>query len=300
MKIIQSLWTKGMSDEVLQKNKTYYSLSSKFLKSAGYPVELYTDSKGAEIFDATCFYDKIHKDLDKINFFSKDLWSGAKITSLIYAKGPAVHVDGDVFFRNKSFLKSLIESDWDILVQSQELSEHYYYNYEKSIEIFTTICEFKDPWIATALRYYNYTHNCGVLGFKNFQTTQNYAKVYFDLFNILNTNQDIIEKYKSLKDYRPWVRSAKVDINCIIEQVQLTFFANFYNLRVKEAVPIYNWSDPRWQYVQNFQEAFGYEHLAGQAKFTDDEFYKKYLEELNGEREMTKKDIEMGNLSNYE
>lgn len=282
MKFIQSLWTKPYTDKrVLEKTKVYYDLSAKYLKAGGIEIDLYTDDFGKSLFSDSENYKNIYVKLNNLEKYSTSLWSVAKIFSMLQVGEPSIHIDGDIFFRKPNFFKKIIESDWDILVQSQEITEHWYYFYDKSLDIFNSLFKFENQFFCNILRQYNYTYNAGVLGFKNFGVFKTYASMFFKLANNLNQNLDLVEKYKSLKDERPWVRGAKVNINCIIEQVQLTFFANYYNLYAKELLPLNTWSDFEWQYFQNFNDDFGYEHLAGPEKYEDEKIYKKIENELN-------------------
>lgn len=287
MKIIQSLWTKPYkSKENLEKTKAFYELSSKYLKQAGFEVDLYTDALGAELFNKSKNYKNIYTNLNKIDHINPELWSCAKIFSMLEVNEPSLHIDGDVFIKKPEIFKKIIESDWDVIVQAQEISEHWYYFYDKSIEIFNTIFKFDTDLLANnnnlhnKLKQYNYTYNCGLLGFKEFKTFKEYAAVFFKIADFLNKNIDLVKKYESLKDRRAWVRGAKVNINCIIEQVQLVFFVNYYNLYVKEFIPIYKWNDFKWQYFQNFSEELGYEHFAGAEKFEMPCIYEQVLNEI--------------------
>ena len=281
MKIIQSFWTKPkLSKEHLEKTKAFYKLSALYLSKNNFEVELFTDKLGAEILKDISSYSKIHVVLDEINYFSEHLWSAAKIYSMLRIRGPVIHIDGDVFIKKPNFLTKILNENWDVLVQSQEISEHWYYQYDKSLDIFNSLCQFENIFQANTLKQYNYTYNLGVFGFRDEQKLKIYASIFFKLANYLNRNIQIIEKYQRLKDNRPWVRGAKVDINCIIEQVQLTFFANYYNLYVKEIMPQSEWSDFEWQFFQNVNEEIGYEHLAGKEKYQETEAYKKVLKYL--------------------
>ena len=282
MKIIQSLWTKPYKDKkILEKTKAYYDLSAKCLKESGLDIDLYTDELGKELFSDSKNYKNIYVKLNNIDYFSTSLWSVAKIFSMLQAEEPCVHVDGDVFFRKPNFFKKIMEQNWDVLVQSQEITEHWYYFYDKSLDIFNSLFKFENKLFCNILRQYNYTYNVGVLGFKDLQVFKAYASMFFKLANNLNQNLDLVKKYEDLKDGRPWVRGAKVNINCIIEQVQLTFFVNYYNLYAKELLPLNTWSDFEWQYFQNFNYDFGYEHLAGPEKYEDEKIYKKILSEMH-------------------
>lgn len=280
MKIIQSLWTKPYSDKKLEKTKTFYELSSKLLYDAGLEVDLYTDQAGLKLFSSSKYYKNIYPILNNIDYFSEHLWSVAKIFSMLQVNEPLVHIDGDIFFRNPSFIKNILAKDWDALVQSQEITEHWYYFYDKSLDIFNSLFKFENPFLANILKQYNYTYNVGVFGFKDFAVFKAYATMFFKLANNLNQNVESIQKYNNLKDSRPWVRGAKVNINCIIEQVQFTFFAKYHNLYVKELLPLDTWDDFEWQFFQNFNHNFGYEHLAGPEKYEDTELYEKILKEI--------------------
>lgn len=291
MKIIQSLWTKPFfSDQKrLEKTRVYYNLSAKYLCQMGVELELYTDAIGAELFGSEHFYNKIHNILNQIDHFDTRLWSVAKIYALLRAQSDEiVHIDGDIFIRKPDFFKKILADHWDLLVQSQEVSDFYYDFYDKSLDVFREICNRngaqEEIFHRNLLKHYNYTYNVGVMGFRKYEVLKNFAQTYFKMANFLDSSRVAIDQYNASKDHRYWTRTVKVDINCIIEQVQFHFFSKYYNLHVKEVLPLYSWPDIGWQFFQHVNLDFGYEHLAGLFKYDEslnaDAFFEKAKKEL--------------------
>ena len=192
-------------------------------------------------------------------------------------------MDHDIFFENPKFIKEKIESDWDVLVQSKEISKHYEVFYQKSIEAFCDLFLI-NPEKQILLKNYNYTYNCGFLGFKNIKDTLLFKDKFFSLHNHLLKNQKALDTYINLKKfYAPYRyhKGVKVNINCILEQVQITEFSNTHNLYVKEIIPIYLWNLGNNQSICNVSQEIGYEHLSGPRKYTDNKIYNKTINKYN-------------------
>lgn len=301
-KIIQSFWTKpftegvlyGLNDDqinsdALKKTIEFYKTGAKIFKSMGYPVTLYTDKIGSNLMGSETKYDEIKTDLEILNQKSSPiLWSSAKILALYKAHKQEsdkriVHVDHDIFFENTKFIQEKIESDWDILVQSKETSKHYEIFYQKSLDTFCDLFSI-NPAKQVLLKNYNYTYNCGFLGFKNIEHTNLFKNQFFSLHNHILENKSCLDAYLNLKKlHSPYKmqKGVKVNINCILEQVQIVEFSNTHNLHVKEIIPIYLWNLGNNQSTCNVYQEIGYEHLSGPRKYTDNKIYNKTINKYN-------------------
>lgn len=301
-KIIHSFWPKpftegvlyGLNDtqarsKALEKTIEFYKIGAKIFKSMGYEVVLYTDKVGKGLIGSQAKYDEIKTDLEILNEKSSPLlWGAAKVLALYKAhkeenNKKVIHVDHDVFFENPKFIKEKIESDWDVLVQSKEISKHYEVFYQKSIDTFCDLFLIP-PAKQVLLKNYNYTYNCGFLGFKNIEHTLLFKDQFFSLHNHLLKNQQALDVYINLKKfYAPYRHheGVKCNINCILEQVQITEFTNTHNLHVKEIIPISSWDRGNNQSLCNVSEKLSYEHLTGLLKYTDDKLYNSIINKYN-------------------
>lgn len=283
MKIIQSFWSKphlksGSFDLALE----YLQISARCIKKLGYELELFTDEKGKSCISKNSAFDKIRTDLEQLNKknFPTELWSLAKIYSLEIAlretTEPVVHIDGDIFFKRADLIKKIIESEWHILVQSKENPAHYYFCYDKSLDMFLNLFSIHNPFEQMIIKNYNYTYNCGFLGFKNIKHFQEYSRRYYTLYNLVCKDEDKLKQFlciKKVMEKTYWHRGV-VDINCILEQVQLTNFASEFNLYVKEVIPVCKWGDKQnLMTVCNSHTGLEFIHLAGDKKYQDKQIY---------------------------
>jgi len=302
IKIIQSFWPKPFTEGILhglnndqikskalEKTIEYYKIGAKMFKSMGYKVVLYTDELGKNLIGSETKYDEIKTDLEILNEKgSPILWTSAKILALYKAHKEesdkkVIHVDHDIFFENSKFIKEKIESDWDILVQSKEILKYYEVFYQKSIDTFCDLF-FISPQRQALLKNYNYTYNCGFLGFKNIEHTNLFKNQFFSLHNHILENKSCLDAYLNLKKLHSLYKmqkGVKVNINCILEQVQIAEFSNTHNLYVKEIIPIYLWELGNNQSHCNICPKIEYEHLSGPNKYIENKLYNKIIKNYN-------------------
>lgn len=295
MKIIQSFWTKPLINkchygidnlninQLFKKNIDYYNLGAKIFKKIGYDIELFTDSYGAELFKHNNVGQVIRKDLDDLdkNNCLPELWSFSKIYSLQKASlnynDKIIHIDNDIFFKDIDYIKNKIESDWDILVQSKEDGVFFDKYYKRSIQGFCDIFKLT-LYQKLDLTTYNYAYNCGFLGFKNKEYLNMFYKKYKNFYDIVNEDKVGLEKYLYLKKiFAPvhFLEGVKININCILEQVQIAEFCNSLNLNVKEILPKFLWPNPYNGSCLNNIEKLKYKHFSGHKKFTEQEVYEE-------------------------
>lgn len=227
MKVIQSFWTKPIKDdpEKIQANKILYTLSLQTLKNTFQEVELITDSLGKEILK-DLNYDKVSLHLDDNYFQELDplFWSAAKILPLEKYNEPTIHFDGDFFiFMPEKF--NTINQTFDVIVQSRENA--WESNYKKQLVIFKNIL--KSDIMYYTDYYYNFSYNCGILGFKNLQFRSLYIEKYK---NILNESLKNVEALKIAQK----LHFGFTNVNCFLEQVVLTQTAQNKNIYVKEFI----------------------------------------------------------------
>lgn len=128
MKYVMTFWTAGQRPETFgcgwsSVHQHYYSwtLSSNLASMLG-PVELYTDSAGAEFLGDVLRlpFAKIHVTLDGFNR-SSALWGAAKVDTYSRQREPFIHLDSDVFLW-KPLPQSILEAG--VSVQSIEDKMH--------------------------------------------------------------------------------------------------------------------------------------------------------------------------------
>lgn len=301
MKIIQSFWTKPIIDKchygtenldinnIFKKNIDYYNLGAKIFKKMGYSIEIFTDSLGAELFKNNNAGQAIKKDLEILNKrdYSPHLWSFSKIYALYTAAleydDKIVHVDNDIFFKDLDYIKNKINSDWEILVQSKEEGIFFNKYYKRSVQGFCDIFKF-NLYQKLDLTTYNYAYNCGFIGFKNKKLLEAFCSKYKSIYEVVNSDKAGLEKYLYLKNmFAPinFLDGLRININCILEQIQVAEFCNSLNLNVKEILPKTIWPNPYNGYCLNNITKIKYQHFAGHRKFTDEETFKKIFSEYN-------------------
>lgn len=280
--------TKEIEKKIIDRTVKYYEISAKCFKRAGYKVTLFTDRTGKELVDNK-LYDSVRMDLEEINSQPAELWSIAKIFSLKRSleeyKCPVIHVDHDIFFTKIPEIKNRIEgSNWDVLVQSKEVNEHYYKIYDKSLEIFCQIFQLDPLGGSRFLRTFNYAYNCGFLGFKDLKTAKLYIDSYNQIYNKIASDLDKLNKYiyiRAICGGNHWLDGAKANVNCIIEQIVLTQVVNYYNLYAKEILPMSFWGKDPTKNIIKYNKKMGYYHASGNSKYLDDSTYNKIISEFD-------------------
>jgi hypothetical protein len=209
-------------------------------------VEIVTDDFGYK--NLKHITKNIRTDLNAVNHFDDSLWAIGKIHALSLYNEPICVLDGDFFIKDYIKYNQIVNSNWDVLVQSKEISPAFDFTYKSSIEIFLSL--FNQEFLAedlTEFFYYdmcNYAYNCGHLGFQNFEIKNQFVKKLMKLYNLLNRDTNkIVDFYNTCCNFfqKRHEHLEFLNINCVAEQVFLTIWANYNNLYVKELSPIIEW-----------------------------------------------------------
>lgn len=192
MKIVHSFWTQwtgvknvaAMQANFASAKMHYYSWTISAMQAKKwYPdVELYTDTKGAEVLieQLKLPYSKVHIVFDNCDV-NGELFSYAKLKAYALQTEPFIHIDSDVFLWKK--LPTRIETA-QIAVQSYEkLGEYHgfqpayvpairdirHVGFERKLSMFT------DPTYTM-----NTAYNCGIFGGTNIGAIHDYANEALD------------------------------------------------------------------------------------------------------------------------
>lgn len=183
MNIIQSFSSKKCSEESFFMQICYYTLSCLYANESGIDLTLHTDSKFAEFIYAP--YKNIKITMDNVPDIHKLIWAYSKFISLDKEPLGTIHIDGDVFLKDKSIINQLDFSEYDCMVQSLEVDGRvpiwpYQYTYKavKHLE-YPNFIENKVPEISI---------NNGVLGINNEKLWTLYRDTYWEMINKFTQN----------------------------------------------------------------------------------------------------------------
>ena len=240
MKIIYSFWSEPIKhdNEKLSKIRWLYALSVSSVKRySSCKVVLHTDTDGKDILGDLPF-DEIKTTLDDVQI-DKHFWASSKIIALSMEDAPVIHIDGDVSFKSKKVLDIIIQSDYDIIVQSLETDQTWDNAYEPYIYEVKNNCPFDfDYGIKEA-------YNCGIVGFKNTDVKSAF---------IVNFNK-MIDALQEAKN--------KTELMVLIEQWNLRQIAEKHKSNT-----MFLLSDtPDWSEMSRIATDIGYVHLLGGIKW---------------------------------
>ncbi len=249
MKFVHSFWSKaylhgrwGLQDKFFD-DLFCFALSAALLRKHGKDVELITDDYGAELFRGLP-YKRVSLDLNDIAHVDPQYWTAGKVYSLSIQKKPCIHLDGDVFFLEKTALEAA-KMEWDILVQSKEIGEHFLTTYPPTLETLT-------PYLKnlSSLSRFNFTYNTGVFGVSDYVFFKKYSFEYFNLIYELEIQE------ARIPEGRDW--------NICLEQSLLTTMSQDANLYVKEVI-----TGNEMEFPGFFESADekGYAHFWGSTKY---------------------------------
>lgn len=179
-KVIHSFYSRHCSQWNLFVQNCYFCLSSIYANTSNIKIDLYTDYDFGQLLDCAP-YDNIndvfdnHTEYDKIDSL---LWAWPKFLALDMCSRDTIHIDGDVFLKDKS-CKSLIDfSGHDVVVQHLELYNHadcYNSSWNETTESIThlTYPDFITKDVPKCMP------NNGVLGVNNKKLWRKYRDTYW-------------------------------------------------------------------------------------------------------------------------
>jgi len=221
MKIIQSFWTGGNSNEIPScgwySNKYHllgWILSVNQLVKYYDEVELVTDRFGYELLieKLQLPYTNVHVVLDELNNYPKDLWALAKIKAYQMQTEPFLHIDGDVFVWER-FSDELLNSN--LVAQNIETTSDYYRTMWADIRPHLTHLPASMELFDQSI--HNKAYNMGIFGGNNIDFLHKYCKASFDFVDKNQANFANIDQF---------------NFNIFFEQVLFHEMAQFTNQRV--------------------------------------------------------------------
>lgn len=214
-KLIHSFYSEKCNEFNMFMYSCYFTLSCLYVVHSGGNISIHTDSKFAELIDS-CPYKNIYVDLDNCYEAPRKFFAYAKLKALEKEPLGTIHIDGDVFLKDKSTIDLLNFSEYDCIVQHLELRSH-----PLDIRVWdhSTLCFNNTEYPYYMNRACNKMYNCGVLAFNNEELFKEWHDNYFRMLN------EFICRPDNISDY------AIPDI--IIEQQSLTDLCDYKNYKVK-------------------------------------------------------------------
>lgn len=213
MRLVHSFCADNCADNDFNMHMWYFALSCIYAKENGFEIVLHSDRKTYNVLK-NLPYDDFYIDIECIDDSTKSLYAQAKFIAMKNEPLGSIHIDGDVFLKDKKLVDILNIKDYDCIVQCLECPEKGYgYLWKESKQCFDN-CDYP-IW---AKRECLAMYNCGVIGFNN----QKLKDEYFD------TYWNMIEQYKTKGKH---MKYCIPDI--IIEQQFLKDITDYYGSKVK-------------------------------------------------------------------
>lgn len=281
MKIIQSCWTAPMTttgqlrwniNNQIETNLWLYGYSVDYLQMLKHPIDLYTDSYGATVFDCLP-YDNIYTTLDELTGkVNERFWSAGKIIALRETPLGTVHIDGDVFLKKQAVIDALDMTDYDCIVQMQERMSVFMQSYADVLPMFQEAVGESVSGFT-----YNLTEalNAGVLGFNNQQMKDDFINGYNQILNICQTDQ----KFMSLLKYDI---EKQIEPNVVLEQYYLKSlsFVGKYGIKNLLELNSANFNDD-WISMNEQANELGFAHAWGSSKYSLIPVIKEVMKQRN-------------------
>lgn len=249
MKYVYTFWSKPLLEKPSDKKQvllqSLYHQSFFLLKKTNVAdIELVTDDFGASMFKHIP-YSNVRLDLNKLNNFSSELWSVPQAFVLSLYDEPIASIDGDFMIKDAQKFKEIVDSPWDVLVQSKEISPAYAFNYKESFKNLILLLNEDILNKMPEFMYfdsYNYTTNIGFMGFKNLNFKNEYTNKLMRLFNYFNEEDRIKTFYRNCSLFskrHEYLSVTSLVVNLV--QNYFTLLSNYKNIYVKELCPISEW-----------------------------------------------------------
>lgn len=239
-KIIHSFYSEKCDDFNMFMYSCYFTLSCLYIKLNGGNISIHTDSKFGELIES-CPYEHIYVDLDNCHEAPRKFFAYAKLKALEKEPLGTIHIDGDVFLKDKSTINLLDFSEYDCIVQHLELRSHPLdiRVWDHSSQCFNNI---EYPYYMN--RFCNKMYNCGILAFNNEELFKEWHDNYFKMLN------DFVCHPSKISDY------SIPDI--IIEQQSLTDLCEYKKYKVKTLL-----YGETHQDVSDYADKIYYQHIVG-------------------------------------
>lgn len=245
MKLIHSLKT-------LKKDEKFHNLiwctalSCLYAKESGFIIKLYTDSIAYEYLKHLP-YDEIDVSLDELPNI-KSIYANSKYYALKKEPLDSIHIDCDVFLKNKNLYLEINDLDgYDLIVQNLEIRDKIIFNdkphtkYGGGWDFANLFKQYFHPiWLKDKC---DAMINCGIVGFNNQQLKDDFIKSYEEAINILNN----LEKFND-----------KIITDLVIEQQNLYDLCKYNDYKIKYLL--------NSNTIQEDAIVKGYQHLIGSSK----------------------------------
>lgn len=232
------------------------ALSVVYIKKNKHVIVLHTDSIGKKMLDFLP-YNEIYATLDNIpEHVHPSFFAYGKMQAMENEPLNSIHIDNDVFLKEKIVYDLIRDCKYDLLVQHTEICDEY-----------DRFCKFyKDnPDFIKTLGLdpnFNKSYNTGILNFRNQELK--------DLF-IYNYKQ-IVEHY-SKTCFKTLTENSELIPDLYPEQVNIYQISRNYNV-----LPILD----RYMFDYfEFGKLIGYEHLITALKYTKTDYVLDILSEIN-------------------
>jgi hypothetical protein len=250
-----------------------YALSVAYVNRAGYKIVLHTDDLGKDLLDFVP-YERVFTTLNKCQCINSRFFAAGKIEALKCADLGAVHIDHDVFLKNKKLCKSILDFryKYDVISQNRERiffdeEKNMYDTYEILYDLMSQHLFWKFPTFELGI----FACNTGVLGFANKKLREIYVKQYDEMTRQWTKNRAF---WKVLDDNR----EAAFDL--IPEQLNLWNVIHHGNFKAKFVFNELN----TWSIVlRKKAKKIGYCHLLAETKYQRIEDVKMRLKKINPE-----------------
>ena len=202
-------------------------------------IELYADETVYKfLYMLPC---KVTKVSNKKN---KELWMKSKIHAIEKQTKPFVHLDTDVFIKNK------INFNFEtVMLERKECG--YEMHYKRQIDFFSQYTKQLPYWHSNL----GHAYGCGILGFNDLKLRDNFVNAYYDLEQIYVAHR---EEFAPLKQqgFEPCI---------VIEQYNLAAILNYYNITPTLLLKGQNITEHG-----KYANELGYSHLFGLKKYKKD------------------------------
>lgn len=180
MKLIHSFWTRPLEGRMygidrldhLVGDVWMFALSVAYARREGFDIELHTDSLGAALLGHLP-YAAVHLTLDGMpRDISPRFWAAGKMWALEAAGDGAVHIDGDVFIKDRALLDC--PEGTGLIVQEIETHRDWLWNLESVAPGWDAFCA--GHGIEAVQPEVNY--NTGVMGLLDAGLRRDYIAAY--------------------------------------------------------------------------------------------------------------------------
>lgn len=206
MHFVHSLWSKPLivsrRNVALQRailvNIFSAAASYAWIKHNGGKMDLYCDGFSKDTLEFIP-YDHIYE-LKVPNNVPTACWAVGKFLTLEKMELGDVHIDNDVYIKGDEIFNKVLDTSYDVVVQSTEDDKTVQHDYYDNIRTLFNNYNIK-PLYCTIDDSISY--NCGTIGFNNQELKMKYLKEYFYTLNQIIHNKDVVNILKNDKNSVP-------------------------------------------------------------------------------------------------